>query len=70
LQLAKQLSEPKPKDIGNGDLSVYRLIDDKWKSWPTVSEAGQRYGVLILEIFNYAPSKPKVRRDDATEDAR
>ena len=57
LQLAKQLSEPKPKDIGNGDLSVYRLIDQKWNSWQTVNEAGQRYGVVILHNFKNGPSQ-------------
>jgi hypothetical protein len=51
LQLAKQLSEPKPKDLGNEDLSVYRLIQPKWNSWNTVNEAAQRLGVMILHYY-------------------
>jgi hypothetical protein len=51
LQLAKQLAEPRPRDLGDGDLSAYRLIADRWKDWDVVKRAAERYGVLLLEEF-------------------
>jgi hypothetical protein len=51
LQLAKQLAEPRPRDLGDGDLGDYRLIAERWKDWNVVREAAQRYGVLLLEHF-------------------
>jgi hypothetical protein len=47
LQLAKQLSEPKPHDLGNADLSVYRLIAQPWISWPAVIEAAGSWAVRL-----------------------
>jgi len=51
LQLAKQLAEPRPKDLGDGDLSTYRLIAEQWKDWNVVRRAAERYGVVLLEDF-------------------
>jgi hypothetical protein len=51
LQLAKQLAEPKPKDLGSGDISAYKLLAERWKNWETVKEAAKRYGVDILYRF-------------------
>ncbi len=48
LQLAKQLAEPKPHDLGDADLSIYRLISDRWGRWENVREAAQHIGVLLL----------------------
>lgn len=51
LQLAKQLAEPRPKDLGDGDLSTYRLIAEQWKDWNVVKRAAGRYGIVLLEEF-------------------
>ncbi len=56
LQLAKQLAQPQPKDLGDGDLSDYRLIADRWMDWNVVKKAAQRYGVLLLESFGHPQS--------------
>jgi len=48
LQLAKQLAEPKPYDLGDADLSIYRLLSDRWGDWSAVCEAAVRIGALLL----------------------
>jgi hypothetical protein len=52
LQLAKQLSEPHPRDFGDGDLTIYRMIGPQWREWTNVKTAAQRFGVMLLRDFN------------------
>lgn len=56
LQLAKQLAQPQPKDLGDGNLSEYRLIADRWMDWNVVKKAAERYGVILLERFGHPHS--------------
>jgi len=51
LQLTKQLAEPKPHDLGAGDLSVYRVVAERWRDWKTVERTATRYSVLFLGKF-------------------
>jgi hypothetical protein len=48
LQLARQLAEPRPYDLGNTDLSMYRGIDLRWQSWDSVKELAASLGAVIL----------------------
>ncbi len=41
-QLARQLAEPLPYDLEDNDLSAYRWIADKWRSWDEVRDASLR----------------------------
>jgi hypothetical protein len=54
LQLAKQLAEPKPGDLGDGDLRVYRLLSDNWNDWKTVFRAAKRFAVALLDAYERA----------------
>jgi len=47
-QLAKQLAEPRPYDLDDVDLSRYRQLVRKWRSWPVVAEACRALGVAML----------------------
>ncbi len=51
MQLVKQCSEPKPADLGDGNLRNYRMIADKWKSWDAVKAVSQRLAVEIFRRF-------------------
>jgi hypothetical protein len=51
LQLAKQLAEPLPRDLGDGDLRIYRIVSPEWLEWNTVKQAARRYGQLLLREF-------------------
>lgn len=51
LQLAKQLAEPLPKDLGDADLRIYRIISPEWLEWSTVKQAARRYGQALLREF-------------------
>ncbi len=48
LQLARQMAEPKPFDLEGGDLSQYRGLGERWRTWAAVSEAAGRLAVTIL----------------------
>jgi hypothetical protein len=51
LQLAKQLAEPMPFDLGSEDLTVYRLLAERWKHWKAVREAAERLGIVLLSSY-------------------
>jgi len=68
LQLTKQLAEPKPKDLGNGNLKDYRLISDQWQEWKTVKNAAMRYGVIILYKFENTRENKNKRTDGPPEE--
>jgi hypothetical protein len=53
-QLARQLAEPKPYDLGSEDLSVYRLTSPRWRTWNQVAQAALRLGAE-LEIARNRP---------------
>ena len=48
-QLAKQLAEPKPYDLGDVDLTRYRGLRAPWNAWPFVHEYAQRLGRRIAQ---------------------
>lgn len=37
-QLAKQLADPKPYDLGDATLRDYRIVDQRYASWPALCE--------------------------------
>jgi len=48
-QLAKQLAEPRPYDLGSVDLTVYRDLDRRWQDWITVADACRHIAVEVLD---------------------
>jgi len=46
-QLAKQLANPLPHDLGDGDLSQYTIVDSRWSSWSEVASLSMRIAVDI-----------------------
>lgn len=49
-QLARQLAEPKPYDLGDVDLSQYRRLERRWHSWDRVAAACTELATNILDI--------------------
>ena len=49
LQVAKQMAEPIPKDLGAANLAEYRGIADRWKSWDAVLGCASSLATLILK---------------------
>jgi hypothetical protein len=58
LQVAKQLAEPHPKDLGAAYLTEYRGIADRWKSWDSVLERASALATLILKKIARAEGSP------------
>jgi hypothetical protein len=50
-QVAKQLAEPKPDDLGEVDLRFYRQLERRWQDWGAVSDACKRTAVRVLETI-------------------
>lgn len=50
-QLARQLAEPRPYDLGDTDLSMYRGVDPRWQSWDSVKELAASLGAVILRRY-------------------
>lgn len=48
-QLAKQLSDPRPDDLSDVDLSTYRKLDRRWHDWSAVTDACRRVAVGVLD---------------------
>jgi len=48
-QVAKQLAEPRPDDLGDVDLALYRRLDRRWHDWGSVADACRRVAVQVLE---------------------
>ena len=48
LQLAKQLAEPNPSDLGTVRLIEYRGIAERWRSWEYVVARAGDYAQLVL----------------------
>jgi hypothetical protein len=53
-QLARQLAEPRPHDLGDNDLSSYRWIADRWRSWDEVRDVSLRLGAELELARNHA----------------
>jgi hypothetical protein len=51
LQLAKQLAEPHPSDLGTVQLTEYRGIAERWRSWEYVVARAGEYAQLILRSY-------------------
>lgn len=61
LQLARQMAEPKPFDLEDGDLSQYRGLSERWRSWAAVSDEAAQIAVAILsQIQLDAKRHPKL----------
>jgi hypothetical protein len=48
-QLAKQLAQPSPYDLDDVDLSRYRKLVARWRSWSAVESACQDLAAAMLE---------------------
>lgn len=48
-QVAKQLAEPHPDDLGEVDLTSYRKLDRRWQKWSVVADACRRVAVRVLD---------------------
>jgi hypothetical protein len=48
-QVARQLAEPRPGDLGEVDLASYRLLDRRWHDWGAVADACRRVAVRVLD---------------------
>ena len=48
-QVARQLAEPRPDDLGEVDLISYRRLDRRWQDWQTVVDVCRRVAVRVLD---------------------
>ena len=48
-QVARQLAEPRPDDLGEVDLISNRRLDRRWHDWQTVVDACRRVAVRVLD---------------------
>ena len=48
-QVAKQLAEPHPDDLGSVDLASYRQLDRRWQDWSVIEDACRRVAVRVLD---------------------
>ena len=48
-QVARQLAEPRPDDLGEVDLISYRRLDRRWHDWQTVVDVCRRVAVQVLD---------------------
>lgn len=50
-QVAKQLAQPQPDDLGEVDLLSYRRLDRRWHDWRTVANGCRRVAVRVLDVL-------------------
>lgn len=50
-QMARQLAEPRPYDLGDVDLQHYRRLDPRWRDWTTVADACRALSVAMLDAL-------------------
>lgn len=48
-QVARQLAEPLPDDLGEVDLVSYRRLDRRWHDWQNVVDVCRRVAVRVLD---------------------
>ena len=48
-QVARQLAEPRPDDLGEVDLISYRRLDRRWQDWQTVVDVCRRVALRVLD---------------------
>ena len=48
-QVARQLAEPRPDDLGEIDLVSYRGLDQRWRDWQAVVGGCRRVAVRVLD---------------------
>lgn len=48
-QVAKQLAEPRPGDLGDVDLGTYRDLVPRWRDWTTVAEASRALALALMD---------------------
>jgi hypothetical protein len=51
LQLARQLADPKPKDLGDVDLKRYKGLKPPWDDWESVRFQCQGASILLLDAL-------------------
>jgi hypothetical protein len=61
-QLAKQLCEPRPRDYDGDDLSKYRILNARWKTWTAVTDSARKLGAE-LEIARNRGDRPREQDD-------
>ena len=50
-QVARQLAEPRPDDLGEVDLRSYRRLERRWHDWQTVVDGCRRVAVRVLDVL-------------------
>ena len=50
-QVARQLAEPRPDDLGEIDLLSYRGLDRRWRDWQAVIDGCRRVAVRVLDAL-------------------
>ena len=48
-QVARQLAEPRPDDLGEVELISYRRLDRRWHDWQAVVDVCRRVAVRVLD---------------------
>ena len=48
-QVARQLAEPRPDDLGEVELISYRRLDRRWHDWQAVVDVCRRVAVQVLD---------------------
>jgi len=48
-QVARQLSDPRPDDLSEIDLSAYRRLEERWQTWETVAGICRMVAVRMLD---------------------
>lgn len=48
-QVAKQLARPRPGDLSEVELTLYRKLDKRWHEWEAVADACRRVAVRVLD---------------------
>jgi hypothetical protein len=63
-QLARQLAEPRPYDLADNNISAYRWIADRWRSWDEVRETSLRIGAQLERARSLALGDHRRRADE------
>lgn len=50
-QVAKQLADPRPADLGDVDLRSYRNLQPRWQDWGSVTDLCRRVATRVLEAL-------------------
>ena len=55
-QVARQLTDPRPDDLSEIDLSAYRRLEPRWQAWDAVADTCRMVAVRMLDRIVDEPS--------------